>query len=262
MTSQFFLFLLLVSTLSISARSDTLRISNLYQDGMVLQRAPEAATIWGYGTIPDDAWVRVDCWGDRGTKMRFSGDRPILEDGNTWKLILPPQTGGTTCNIDIFEITEAGEDVLLSLKEVLFGDVYLCGGQSNMVFAMNSVYNATQEMEEAKKYTKIRFTRVNRESAELPDDFMDISLAHGWSQPSSQYLASMSAVCFLYAKNIYDQLGVPLGLIDSCIGGTAIECWSTQDGLDVCGIEQEQPGCKETDTIHCNTRLYLSLIHI
>ena len=107
----------------------------------------------------------------------------------------------------------------LQLNNVLFGDVWLCGGQSNMVFPLNRVYNATQELKDARKYTDIRFTRIKKESAESLDDDMDISMVHDWKQPSSFYLGQMSAVCFLYAKYIYDHIGVPIGLIDSCIGG-------------------------------------------
>jgi sialate O-acetylesterase len=71
----------------------------------------------------------------------------------------------------------------------------------------------------------------------------------------------MSAICFLYAKNIYDRTGVPLGLIDSCVGGTKIESWSTQNALDNCGIEHEQVNCKGSDFTNCNTRLYNKMIN-
>ena len=164
--------------------------------------------------------------------------------------------GGAVCNITV---TLSDNDV--KLKNVLFGDVWLCSGQSNMVFGMKSVYNATEEMEDAKKYSNIRFTRVNRESAESPDDNMDISLAHAWAGPSSAYLGDMSAICFLYAKNIYDRTGIPLGLIDSCVGGTKIESWSTQNALDNCGIKVEQVNCKGPDFMNCNTRLYNKMIN-
>ena len=101
-------------------------------------------------------------------------ERLLQVDDEIWKMEVGPIKGGTSCNIEVVVA-----DGVLTLNNVLFGDVWLCGGQSNMVFGMNGVYNATQEKEDAKRYTNIRFTRVNRESAEMPDDNMDIlSLIH------------------------------------------------------------------------------------
>lgn len=243
----------------VSKVMSALRFSNLYQDGMVLQRYPESATVWGYGIITEGIEAKLDC-SLKGKRLPISRSGVFTQEENIWKMELEPQNGGTSCNISVI-----WDDGILTLNDVLFGDVWLCAGQSNMAFKMNSIYNATEEMEEAKKYTNIRFIRVNSEAAELPDDSMDISIAHGWAQPSSPHLGGMSAICFLYAKYLYDspynQLKVPFGLIHSAVGGTKIESWSTQEALDTCGIEKEQTNCASPDFINCNTRLYNKMIH-
>ena len=260
MSRFLFLFIYISNIFAISSFEPShtitsdLRFSNLYQDGMVLQREPYNATLWGYGIIPNETKADIKC--SLNDKLLNPSSRFTQIDGKIWIMDVQAMKGGTSCNISIPVGNES-----LTLTKVLFGDLWFCGGQSNMVFGMNSVYNATQEMEEAKKYKQIRFTRVVRESSEAVDDHMDINLVHDWVDPSSSNLGEMSAVCFLYAKYIYDQIKIPLGLIDSCVGGTKIESWSNQKMLDSCEIEHEQLDCKGPDFINCNTRLYNKMVH-
>ena len=223
---------------------------------MVLQREPESATVWGYGTLPDGSDATVSCSLPHSTLFREQSATPYQDEDNVWKLELEPQAGGTICTITV----NTGCGVQISIKDVLFGDVYLCSGQSNMVFQMRQIYNSTEEMEYSKKYTNIKYTRVVTESAENPDDTMDIHLAHEWSDATASQFQYMSAVCYLYARNIYDEIGIPLGLIVSAWGGTHIESWSTPDMLDACGIDKEQPNCNG-DMQNCNSRLYNKMIH-
>jgi len=231
------------------------RFSNLYQDGMVLQREPEAATIWGYGTLPDGAAATVTCSTQKKTKHTSKGALR-QEPEEMWKLELEPQVGGSVCTIEI----NLGCGGQISIKDVSFGDVYLCSGQSNMEFRMGSIYNATEELEYSRTYTDIKFTKVNHGSSENSDDSWDIDLDHPWSDSTSNNLNGFSAVCYLYARNIYDRLEIPVGLIESNWGGTHIESWSSPGMLDTCGIEQEQPNCNG-DMQNCNSRLYNKMIY-
>lgn len=231
------------------------RFSNLFQDGMVLQREPEKATLWGYGTLPDGAAATVTCSTPQKTKHSFDG--VLRQDAEEmWKLVLEPQVGGAVCTIEI----NLGCGGQISIKEVIFGDIYLCSGQSNMEFRMGSIYNATEEIDYSRSYTDIRFTKVNHGTAEKSDDTWDIDLAHPWSDSKSNNLNAFSAVCYLYARNIYDKLGIPLGLIESNWGGTHIESWMSPGMLDACGIDQEQPNCNG-DMQNCNSRLYNKMIY-
>merc|ERR1712018_494687 len=129
---------------------------------------------------------------------------------------------------------------------------------------MEQIFNATQEMEYSRTYTDIRFTRVPLEEANDPDDALDINLMHDWTDPSDEYnLSKMSAVCFLYARHIYDKLQIPLGLIDSAYGGTPVESWSSLEMLDVCGLAKDEP--RENDLGSegptCNGFLYNKMIY-
>ena len=233
------------------------RFSNLYRSGMILQREPESATIWGYKNTTDELQVALDCTKD-DKQLSPQNSRIVLEDENIWKIELDPQLGGTSCNILVTSASE-GE---IALQNVLFGDVWLCSGQSNMLFPMKDVYNATAEMEDAKRYTQIKYTRVHRDGAtKIADDKVDIILDHGWETAGDAHFYQMSAICYFFARNLYDELGVPMGLINSDFGGTKIESWSSQDVLDTCEITHEQSGCNDDNSKRCNTRLWNSMVN-
>ena len=113
-----------------------------------------------------------------------------------------------------------------------------------MAFAMKNIFNATEEIAMSAPYTDIRFAIMPLVASDSQET--DIAPKIGWSDASDAAdLQWMSAVCFLFARNIYDVTGVPIGLIDSSWGGTRIEAWSTGESLDNCDIpdnvDEEKP---------------------
>jgi len=216
------------------------RFASFFQDGMVLQRAPQSATIFGFdATTEAEAFVSCTL---NGRPLDVQRARVTAsqnnQQGGSWEVTLPPQEAATECDISI-----VSGDEELTLTNVIFGDVWLCSGQSNMVFTMNQIFNSTEEMEASVGYTDIRFTVLKRVASDVEQE--DIEPQVAWADPSdSRYLKSMSAVCFLFARSIYDKKlesgeRLPLGLIDSAVGGTRVEAWSTSEGLASCGAEGE-----------------------
>ena len=75
--------------------------------------------------------------------------------GTVWEVIYPlPQDNGDLCSIQI----EQG-DSFAELEDVIFGDVWICSGQSNMEWNMNNIFNSTQEIADSASYTNIRMYR-------------------------------------------------------------------------------------------------------
>ena len=104
-----------------------------------------------------------------------------------------------------------------------------------MAFIMKNIFNATEEIAMSAPYTDIRFTVLPLLASS--EEQSNITPKIGWTNSSdSAHLPLMSSVCFLFARNIYDVTGVPIGLIDSSWGGTRIEAWSTQESLESCDI--------------------------
>jgi sialate O-acetylesterase len=97
----------------------------------------------------------------------------------------------------------------LTLAGVLFGDVWLCSGQSNMERSMASIVNSTEEIAASAGYDQIRFTiasRVANDGLEMVDNKPSLP----WSRPdNAANLGRFSAVCFLHARNIFDATGIP-----------------------------------------------------
>ena len=128
---------------------------------------------------------------------------------------------------------------------------------------MVNIFNATEEIEASASYTNIRMYHVGHATAENPQDDIDSSEDwDGWySAADSNQLKFFSAVCFLYARYMTDQLGDPnkvFGLIESDWGGTRIEPWMSPEALEACDV----PDNVDVGTpFNSNSYLYNAMIH-
>lgn len=108
-----------------------LSFASYFNDGMVLQRSPQSAQVWGYCSKPgQNITVTID---GKQPVRAFAVDYPDVQ-GGVWSVSLPPQGGPGPVTI---EATDGQGTV--SLKDVLFGDVWVCSGQSNMEFTLDMV---------------------------------------------------------------------------------------------------------------------------
>lgn len=199
-------------------------LSRTLGDHMVLQCAPQAAVVWGH-TKPG-ATVFTE----------FAGQTLIstADPAGTWRQRLPPTPAAKTAYTLNFK-SDSGETA--TLRDVLFGDVYICGGQSNMQFAVGDAENATQEAQLAANYPQIRLFTVGQGTqskvplADLQTVEQKWSVASPTTVSNKQAFSYFSAVCWFFGKSLADALGedVPLGLISNNWGGTAVELWSTPE---------------------------------
>jgi sialate O-acetylesterase len=120
-----------------------------------------------------------------------------------------------------------------TLENILFGDVYICGGQSNMGFALPATTNGTQEAERGNQYPHIRlFTvgRGTRSNVPLPDlqtveQPWSIANVESLYQHPTSLFGLFSSVCWFFGREISDGLDnqIPIGLIQNPWGGQRIE---------------------------------------
>ena len=128
---------------------------------------------------------------------------------------------------------------------------------------MGNIMNSTEEIEMSAKYEQIRYMVLAHTASADVDDDMDITVQVPWSEPSSPNLQSMSAVCFLFARNIQNMMQsegdkiVPMGMVDSDWGGTLIEAWMSQNALDACGVPQALECNDEPSQEKCCDRIPL-----
>ncbi|XP_050394697.1 sialate O-acetylesterase isoform X1 [Patella vulgata] len=216
----------------------TLSLPSYFDDHMVLQKAPAYASIWGYSTIGDD--VIVVSLLDTGARVvQFSATVVYIgpENKAVWKVFLEPVKAGGPYSV----VVESDHGSALTINDVLFGDVWVCSGQSNMQFTLPMAYNGSKEVAEAAAYPDIRLFTASLKTADTPQyDF--ISVEETWSVASPSSVGNgnwtyFSAVCYLYGKDLYQKLKYPIGLVASDWGGTAIEVWSSPDALKKCQIK-------------------------
>ncbi|XP_054469024.1 sialate O-acetylesterase [Anoplopoma fimbria] len=208
-----------------------LRFASYYGDHMVLQKSPESAVLWGYG--PEGTQVTITLSGP--SKQKTS---PVTVTKGIWRVTLDPVEAGGPYNV-----TAANQSSTATLTDVLFGDIWLCGGQSNMWLQMYKIFNASQELYLAGKYPYVRTFMASLQQSEIEQtDLIQVELP--WSVPPTNTI-EFSAVCWLFGRYLYDTLQYPIGLVESCWGGTPIEVWSSPKALQQCGLQQTNSGPKE-----------------
>jgi sialate O-acetylesterase len=219
-------------------------LSSTLGSNMVLQRDQETR-IWGF-TRSGATIV---------TNFKEYTFLTKADKNGIWRQKLPAQPASLEpTNIAISAST--GENAFLS--NILFGDVYICGGQSNMQFSIPATTNSTAEALRANDYPHVRlFTVGQGTSSDTPLKDLQ-TIEQQWSVANSATVSNdngfgyFSAVCWFFGRTISEGLDnkVPLGLISNNWGGTSVEQWSTNEALYECNRTNEKQG-----------NLYNSMIH-
>jgi sialate O-acetylesterase len=202
---------------------------------MVLQRAPQKSIVWGYGDASTLTTLRMN---DKIYTTVSSSQTNQLGE-SIWSVTLDPQPQEGPFDIHVSQPLANGTLVTITIQDVLFGDVWICSGQSNMQMTVSLIFNGTEEAASAGNFPKIRlFTAALVPSASPVEELLGINL--NWSVASPQTVGGpgwdyMSAVCWLYGRMIHQALGGrPIGLIATSWGGTAIELWMPPNALQQC----------------------------
>ncbi|XP_058400902.1 sialate O-acetylesterase isoform X1 [Diceros bicornis minor] len=235
----FGLVLLLILRADTSAGAD-FRFASYVHNHMVLQKEPAGAVIWGYGI--SGATVTVTLCQDQETIMKK--ETSVKAHSNSWMVILDPMKPGGSYEV-MAQQTLGRMNFTLRVHDVLFGDVWLCSGQSNMQMTVSQIFNATSELSNTAAYQSVRILSVSLVQAQQElEDLAEVDLQ--WSKPTAKNLGHgnfqyMSAVCWLFGRYLYDTLQYPIGLIASSWGGTPIEAWSSGRSLKACGVPRFIP---------------------
>ncbi|KAK3097659.1 hypothetical protein FSP39_011831 [Pinctada imbricata] len=186
---------------------------------MVLQRGSRT-TVWGRSSKIGD-FVRV-LLNDSVVAHGY------VDNNNIWQMsFTPPNNEGP------YDITAFSSLGYVTIKDVWFGDVWVCSGQSNMEFMVRGLINATEEYKDTVNYPNVRLFKVANVVSGTPlEDFTQVSQV--WDKPSEATIKYFSAVCWLYGKYLSQHLNRPIGLVETNWGGTPIESWSSSDALQKC----------------------------
>ncbi|KAK6169983.1 hypothetical protein SNE40_018485 [Patella caerulea] len=230
--------------------------ASYYNDHMVLQKAPKKSNIWGYSTkLNDVVHVTIQGGGINHTVQTqvYKGS----EGKGVWKVALPAVPAGGP-----YTVKATSSLANLILKDILFGDIWICSGQSNMQFTLTMGLNISAEIADGVNYPNIRlFTVRRKESKTRQYDLIDIE--QNWSLPSKTSLGGspwthFSSVCWFYGKDLYNELKYPIGLIASSWGGTLVESWSPPEAMSKCGAPityGPQPGFPRDPSVLWNAMI-------
>lgn len=201
---------------SAPAGEPSFRLAPLFTDNMVIQQKA-AVPFWGKGTPGTPIGLRASWKREAGTVVGADGK---------WSLTLTtPRAGGP------YEIEIRHDDSTLILRNVLVGEVWLCSGQSNMEMPLegwppDSILNADEEIRNS-SYPHIRLFTVKRAFAATPQS----ECAGAWDECSPKRSHVFSAAAYFFGRKLYQTLKVPIGLIHSSWGGTAVEAWMSREVL-------------------------------
>lgn len=188
-----------------------LTVADVFTDHMVLQRNAEVR-IWG--EAPSGSQIKVRLAGRHGATAQATA-----ADGK-WHATLKTGEAGGPYRLEVITGNQ-----IISFQDVFVGDVWLAGGQSNMEFALRRVKEAQAEIRLA-DYPQIRYYKVPRRfypGHEVP--------SASWTVCSPGTASEFSAVAYYFARNLYKELHIPIGIIQTPVGGTTAEAWMSRTRL-------------------------------
>lgn len=263
-------FLLAGGAASGAAGAAGLGFATSYGDHMVLQQSPKQAVVWGHCGAAGCGKITISL-----AAKSSATSQPAAPGGvpGTWIAKLPAITGGDTP----FTVTVTDGTATATLSDVLFGDVWVCSGQSNMAFLLENAFNGSELVKDADNHPTIRMFTSKKNSSPEPLSEQPM-VEENWTVSSQRAVSDdgcpkcngsgtggprdpprdsardaaqtgdaswdlenlgddnwlyMSAVCFIYGKNIQAHTGKPVGLLNTNWGGTPVEFWMSADAEEV-----------------------------
>jgi sialate O-acetylesterase len=215
-----------LSATATSALAATLSVDPPITTNAVLQRD---RTIALSGDAPAASTVSIEFDGARLSTTADAAGR--------WRIALPPHAAGGPYVLTVRDGAET-----LGFDNMAVGDVWLCSGQSNMEFTLRHATNADGEVGGAGN-PMLRLYNIPRASAPKPQSRFAPPVA--WQAASPASAADFSAACFIMGKDLQARQGVPIGLISSAFGGSAIESWISREALAT--VPRYQPDLAQLD---------------
>jgi len=206
---NFFLIFLIIITLQVKAN---ISLPAIVGNGMVLQRN-ESVKVWGWAEPGEKVTVNF---------MKKSYSTMTGNDGK-WMVKLNPMKAGGPYNM---EIKGANKIVL---NDILIGDVWICSGQSNMTHYLGRhTERFAKDIEEA-DLPEIRQFYVPTKGVILGPLEDNPNLK--WVAATPSTVLDFTVIGYFFAKKLYDKYQVPMGIINTCVGGTPIESWISEEGF-------------------------------
>ena len=203
-----FAFIIFISITSLCR----VKLPRLVSDGMILQRNTQVK-IWGWAGKDEKISVH----------FMNSTYNTVADNKGDWNIDLPKLKAGGPYDLQIY----ASDSI--TIHNIMIGDVWICSGQSNMEHTMGSF---------SWVYPDVIANSTNKYIREfnVPETYNFISpqkdfIGGRWEEANPENVFNWSAVAYFFGKDLYDKYKVPIGLINSSLGGSPIECWLSANAL-------------------------------
>lgn len=210
-----------------------IKAHGLFTDNMILQRDKKVA-VWGTTDKPDKVTVKF-------------ADQTVsaTPENGKWKVELMALTASKMPR----DLVISQGDQNVTKKNVLVGDVWICGGQSNMQWEIRQSAGAAEAIASGQN-PNIRLFLVPRQGK--PEPTSDV--VGNWTEATPDSVKFFSAVGYYFGRDLQKSLDIPIGLISSNIGGTTAERWMSKESIDT------NPEIKEMKSPQGRNDLYNAMI--
>ena len=212
-----------------------IKFASIFSDDMVMQ---QNAVVKVHGSAAPGSEVKLSAaWSNQKLKTK-------ADEKGRWAIELPtPGYGGP------YTVTASDRDGALTLNNVLVGDVWICGGQSNMEmpvkgFAGQPAHNTADLIAKTKPSRNLRLFKQPRDWSTTPKDSV---IGGEWSLSTAKAVADFSAVGYVFGDYIQDALEIPVGLIQCCWSNSKIETWMARETFDSEFADIELPAVGQTE---------------
>jgi len=194
-----------------------LSLNAIFSNGMVLQQNSNVK-IWGKASPGETISINAN-WGE--TVQTLTGNN------GRWETSIPTHKAGGPYSLSI-----AAKHKTITITDILLGELWLCSGQSNMEMPLSgwppldTIRGSANAIAHARN-SLIRIFTVQR-AASLHEE---LECKGQWEESTPENASHFSATAFFYAQKLYNELHVPIGIIHSSWGGTAIEAWIGSNAL-------------------------------
>lgn len=198
---------------SVAQAADKPLLDPLFQDHAVVQR-DRAIPVWGQASPGESLKIALD---GKTVSSRAGAD-------GHWQASLPALPAGGPYTLSV----TAADGSSQTAKDILVGDVWFCGGQSNMELQVHRTLNSRSEIMGADN-DRIRMLTVPQTGASAPQK--NFAGPVQWKPTTPENVPDFSATCYYFARELQKTVDVPMGLVNASLGGSRIEAWLSAQAL-------------------------------
>ncbi len=256
----------------------TIQFASSFGDHMVLQREPYVAKIWGTATMNDTSSSLIasslvmvslyttSSYNKKNQPLHIVNASIDLSSGE-WIATLPTSIKGSASETYIVtaqlllsqsksssssSVLLPSSSTIIKLVDILFGDVFVASGQSNMAFLLKNAFNGSVLVQDANNYPNIRLFTSKKIASKIPLN-QQPEVEEKWSIGSNISVVMqkqvveddnwlyMSALAWTFARRVYQTTNIPIGILNTNWGGTPIEFWMSEDAMKACPSPPSSP---------------------